>query len=92
MFAAGPVGIRGSTPSQSIGLYAQTMPRVWPIPVTLFRHHLIFTLAIPLSRRRLPLPGLCRIKVPLVSHHRPDDTGGLVGHGDKDDIGRPPRQ
>jgi hypothetical protein len=46
LFAAGPDGIRGSTPSQTNELKARTMPRVWPIPVTLFRHHIIITLAI----------------------------------------------
>ena len=40
------IGIRRSTPSQSIELKARTMPRAWPIPVTLFRHHVIITLAI----------------------------------------------
>ena len=46
VFAAGPDGIRGSTSSQSIELEARTLPRVWPIPVTLLRHHIIITLAI----------------------------------------------
>src|SRR5215208_1941865 len=34
---------------QVVELVARTMPRVWPIPVALFRHHLILTLAIPLA-------------------------------------------
>jgi hypothetical protein len=46
--AAGPDGIRGSTPSQSSELKARTLPRVWPIPVTLFCHHINITLAIKL--------------------------------------------
>lgn len=46
VFAAGPDGIRGSTPSQTSELNARTVPRVWPIPVTLFRHQVIITLAI----------------------------------------------
>ena len=46
VFATGPDGIRGSTPSQSIELLARTLPRVWPIPVALFRHQVIITLAI----------------------------------------------
>ena len=57
VFAAGPDGIRGSTPSQSNELKARTLPRVWPIPVTLFRHHIIITLAIravPLCVMRRP--------------------------------------
>jgi hypothetical protein len=59
LFAAGPDGIRGPTPSQSIELEARTMPRVWPIPVTLFRHQIIFTLAIEFVARfvmRAPAP------------------------------------
>ena len=44
--AAGPDGIRGSTPHHISELEARTMPRVWPIPVTLFCHHVIITLAI----------------------------------------------
>jgi hypothetical protein len=44
--AAGPDGIRGSAPSQFSELKALTAPRVWPIPVALFRHHVIVTLAI----------------------------------------------
>jgi hypothetical protein len=58
-FAAGPDGIRGSTPSQSIELKARTLPRVWPIPVTLFRHHFIITLAI----RFLPLCVMRRLEL-----------------------------
>jgi len=46
IFAAGPDGIRGSTPYHISELEARTTPRVWPIPVTLFRHHIIITLAI----------------------------------------------
>ena len=51
VFAAGPDGIRGSTPSQSNELEALTAPRVWPIPVALFRHHIIITLAIEFVSR-----------------------------------------
>ena len=46
LFAAGPDGIRGSAPCHISELKALTMPRVWPIPVTLFRHHIIITLAM----------------------------------------------
>jgi len=68
-FAAGPDGIRGSTPSQSIELEARTRPRVWPIPVTLFRHQVIVTLAIEFVPRfvmRSPVfrPGMFRFGTP----------------------------
>jgi len=46
MFAAGVQGSRGSTPFHISELKALTTPRVWPIPVTLFCHHIIITLAI----------------------------------------------
>jgi hypothetical protein len=51
LLTAGPDGIRGSTPCHSIELKALTTPRVWPIPVTLFRHHIIITLAIKFVQR-----------------------------------------
>src|SRR5207249_5305417 len=43
----------------------KTLPRVWPIPVALFRHHFIIPLAIPfaahwLKRQRRPSPGISR--------------------------------
>ncbi|MEM9591763.1 MAG: hypothetical protein AAF967_10550, partial [Pseudomonadota bacterium] len=56
--AAGPDGIRGSTPSHTNELEARTMPRVWTIPVALFCHHIIITLAIgflPLSVMQRPV-------------------------------------
>ncbi len=34
-------------------LLARIMPRVWPIPVELFHHHVAFTLAIAISRMHL---------------------------------------
>ena len=49
---AGPDGIRlwkvgGETPSQFIELCARTIPRVGSILDTFFRHHVLFTLALP---------------------------------------------
>ncbi len=80
-----------STPSQIIELEARTMPRVWPISGgTLFRHQIVVTLA---SWCRLA-SWLCRRRLvdTFVPQQRPGDAGGLIGHGDQDNVCRPPRQ
>ncbi len=80
-----------STPSQSNELEARTMSRVWPISGgTLFRHQIVVTLA---SWYRLA-GWLCRRRLvdTLVPEQCPGDAGRLIGHGDQDDVCRPPRQ
>ena len=60
----------------------------WIYLGSLFRHHVFFTLAMPL---RLDLPAY-GVEILLISHHGPDCPGRCIGHGDKDDIGRSPCQ
>ncbi len=52
-------------------------------PGYLFRHHVLFTLALPLA---LPSHG---VEVLLLVYHGPDCPGRFIGHGHQDDIGRP---
>jgi len=80
-----------SAPSQTNELDARTMPRVWPISGgTLFRHQIVVTLAIwyPLSSRS----GGHGLVDTLVAEQRPGNAGCLIGHGDQDNVCRPPRQ
>jgi hypothetical protein len=93
---AGSDGIRlwkvgGETPSQFNELCARTIPRVGSILDTFFRHHVLFTLALPVPYRLTFLPEH-GVEVLLISHHGPDGPGCFIGHGHKDHIGRPPRQ
>ena len=98
---AGPDGIRGSTPYHRIELLALTVSRVWPIPVTLFRHHIIITLAIkffPPSVYAVSRASTLNVSPRLsiahttraVPRNEPEDR--LVGHRHHNDIGRPARQ
>ena len=76
-----------------IELKALTMPRVWPIPVTLFRHHIIITLAIKFAQRsRLSGGQSLRPECFTPAEQGPYNTGGLVGHRHQHNIGRPARK
>ncbi len=78
-----------SAPSQTHELDARTTPRVWPISgVTLFRHQIVVTLASwrPLSSWL----GGRRFVDTLVPEQCPGDAGSLIGHGDQDNVCRPP--
>jgi hypothetical protein len=59
------------------------MPRVWPIPVALFRHQIIITLATPLPAALLKwwLTSNSVLERLAAAQHRPGDAGSLVGHG-----------
>ena len=93
IFAAGPDGIHGSTPYHIIELLARTRPRVWPIPVTLFCHHIIITLAIKILLR------ICLCCSTRFSSERlttieqdPHNPGCLVGHRYQNHISWPARK
>jgi len=67
------------------------MPRVWPISdVTLLRHQIVVTLASwrPLSSSL----GGRRLVDTLVAEQCPGDASRLIGHGDQDNVCRPPLQ
>ena len=87
---AGPGGIRGSAPHQLNELVARTKPRVWPIPVALFRHHCIITLAIPLAAAAGSSSSGNHFLISFApAQHGPGDARGLVGHREQHDVGRP---
>src|SRR3981081_2804373 len=87
---AGPGGIRGSAPHQLNELVARTKPRVWPIPVALFRHHCIITLAIPLAAAAGSSSGGNHFLISFApAQHGPGDARGLVGHREQHGVGRP---
>src|SRR5258708_11423128 len=61
---------------------ARTKPRVWPIPVALFRHQIIITLAIPLAAAVGSSGSGDPLLVSLAAaQHGPGDARRLVGHG-----------
>ncbi len=93
MLTAGPDGIRGPTPHHVSELEARTTPRVGPIPVTLFRHHIITTFAI-LARPGGGLAGGLPVGLEslVARKHGPDDTSGLVGQGNQHNVRRPARE
>ncbi len=71
-----PVTLSGFGPGQHLGFDRSRL--------TLFRHHIVITLAIwfcPLCRHRLIIA--------LMPEQRPGDPRCLVGHSDEDDIGWP---
>ena len=87
---AGPGGIRGSAPHQLNELVARTKPRVWPIPVALFRHHCIITLAIPLAAAAGSSSSGNHFLISFApAQHGPGDARGRVGHREQHDVGRP---
>src|SRR3954454_16695368 len=66
------------------------LPRVWPIPVALFRHHFIITLAIPFVATAGSAGSGNPLFVPLAAgQHGPGDARGLVGHGEQHHVGWP---
>src|SRR3954451_4335473 len=72
-----------------VELVARTMPRVWPIPVALFCHHLIVTLAIPLAAVAGSTGSSDLGSVGFVAaQHGPGNARGLVGESEQHDVGR----
>src|SRR6202162_4313874 len=69
---------------------ARTKPRVWPIPVALFRHHVIINLAIPLAAAAGSSGSGDPLLVSLAAaQHGPGDARRLVGHGEQHHVRRP---
>ncbi len=78
-----PVNLSSCVLGQYLGLDLSSIP--------FFRHHVLFTLALPVPYRLTFLPEH-GVEVLLISHHGPDRPSRFIGHGHQDHIGRPPRQ